>query len=116
MADWIKGSVHGERGAAATGGRGVRVAHGEMAAHQLVRVVQFRAGEQIEADGVHQHFRGTALDDRIVRGGLGRHFEFILEARATAGQYGDAHGLFGADIGGDFRYAPGSAIGQVKFC
>ena len=60
-------SVDRETCAAAAGGFRVRIANREVAAHQFVSVVQFRASQKVKADGVDDNARGAALDDQVVR-------------------------------------------------
>src|SRR6476659_3220604 len=59
--------INGKAGTAAAGRFGVRVAHREVAAHQLVRVVELRARQEIQAGRVHQHLRPGELDHEVVR-------------------------------------------------
>src|SRR5579872_1317957 len=58
------GSLDRKARPAAAGRLGVRVAHREVAAHQLVRVIQLRACQQVEARRIDEHLGSTALDDQ----------------------------------------------------
>jgi hypothetical protein len=106
MTGWGAGigakSVDAEGGAAAAGGGGVGVLDGEMGAHQRVLIIEFGAGQEVEAGGVDEDggtFRG---DDKIVIVLGGGEVEFILEAGAAAGQNFDAQGLGGRVGSQDF--------------
>jgi hypothetical protein len=102
-------SVDGETGAAAAGGFGVGVADREGAAHQLVGVVELRAGQQVEVDCVDDHAGGATLDGQVVGLGLRIKLEAVLEAAAAAGQDRDAE----CDFAGLLRLGddPGDAGG-----
>ena len=87
-------------------------AHGEVAAHQLVRVVQFGAAQKVETRGVHDNARRAALDDQIIRGDRLVQVELVLEAAAAAGQHGYAQGGGAAVRGDDLGYAGQGSVGH----
>ena len=60
-----------------------------MAAHQLVRVIEFGSRQQVQADRVDDHARRTLFYDQVVRLGFRVQFEFILESTASPRQNGD---------------------------
>src|SRR6185437_3154662 len=97
-------------GAASAGRLGVRVAHGEVAAHQLVGEIELGAGEQVEAHRIDQHGGAGALDHQVIRLLRPVELEAVLEAAATAGQDGDAQRLRLPLGGDDFGDAGGGPL------
>src|SRR3546814_6308811 len=82
----IGGASGGERGAAAAGGLGVRVADHELRAAEVLGVVDLRAAEVLQRQRIAQQGDAIALDRQVVLG-LGLvEGEAVLEAgTATAG-------------------------------
>ena len=107
-------SVEREARSTAAGGFRVRIAYREVAAHQLIGVVKFRASQQVEADGVDDHAGWTSLNDQVVGLGLRVQLETILQTTASPGQYGHAEGGFGVRLrlGDDFSDPGGGSIGN----
>ena len=93
---------------------GVRIAHREVAAHQLVRVVQLRARQQVQAGRIHQDLRPARSITRSSDCGAVVQFEAILEAAASAGQHGDAQRGQSALGGDDLGDAGGGPLGQSE--
>ncbi len=103
-----------KRSAAAAGGGGDGVFDGEMGAHEGVFVVEFRAGEEIQARGIDEDGGAGGLDDQIVRILLCREVEFVLKAGAAAGEDFDSQGARGGLGGEDFRDAAGGGRGEAE--
>src|SRR5262245_30131261 len=93
----------GEARPAPAGGCGVRVVDPERRAQEVVDVVDFRAVDQAQGDGVDQHAGAALVDHQVVGGPIGHQVEPVLEARAAATLDTDAeHGrgwLAGDDLG-----------------
>ena len=60
-----------------------------MAPHQLVRIVEPRPCQEIEAGRVHKHPRALALQHQVVRSRLLVELEAVLEAAAPAREHAD---------------------------
>lgn len=80
-----------------------------MAAHQLVRVVELRPGQQVQARRVHHNGRAVASDHDIVR--LRRIIELkpVLKPAASASKHGHPQRPlppFGGDDLGNLRGGP----------
>ena len=70
-------------GAAAAGGGGVRVADGEIGAHQILHIIEFGIVDEFERDFVDHNLDIVADKAEIILGTGGVDAEFILEARAS---------------------------------
>jgi dGTPase len=87
-----------------------------VAAHQFVSVVQFRAGQKVEADGVDDHADRAALYDQVVGLDLLVQLEPVLETAASPRQHGNAECGFGGLLRllDDFGDSGGGSIGDGK--
>src|SRR5690606_36483042 len=84
----------GVKGVAARAARhGVRVAHGEAAAHQAVDEVDLRAAQVHGRELVDQQAHALGVDDRVTVFDLLFDRHAVLEARATTGSDEDAQGV-----------------------
>jgi hypothetical protein len=59
-------SVYRKAGPAPARRRRIRISHGKMATHQLISVIQLRAGQEIEADGIHQHPAALIFQHQVI--------------------------------------------------
>src|SRR5690606_18182460 len=76
--------LHGEAGAAAAGGLGVRVANGELGAVQALHVVHRRAHQVLQAERIDHHHHPVGVDGQVVLALLLVELEAVLEAGAAA--------------------------------
>jgi hypothetical protein len=74
---------HGERGAAATGGLGIRVADHELRAAQRFAVVDDRAGQVLQAERIDQQGDAVSDDGEVVLVLAFVEFESVLESGTT---------------------------------
>ena len=80
----VRRSSNGKAGAAAAGGRGVRIVDLKMGTDQLVGKIDFGPSEEIERDGIDQQLDTIALDYQVVRALEFIQGEGVLEAGAAA--------------------------------